>query len=161
VSAGELTPRNDKEDLAMRFVIFVKGNTEYEAGAMPSKTQLKNMTDYNEQLIKSGVFLAGEGLHPTSTGANIRFRDGEMQVTDGPFAEAKEIVAGFTIIDVASREEALEWLRKWPHSPEDGDFDLQLRQAFAPEDFGEEFAPELQAREAELRQAAERNAAQG
>jgi len=145
----------------MRFVIFVKGNTDYEAGAMPSEAQLKNMTDYNEQLIKSGVFLAGEGLHPTAKGAKIRFSDGEMQVTDGPFAEAKEIVAGFTIIDVASREEALEWLRKWPHASEDGEFDLELRQAFAPEDFGDEFTPELQAREAKLREAAERNAAQG
>jgi hypothetical protein len=105
--------------------------------------------------------LDGEGLHPTSKGAKIRFSGDEMEVTDGPFSEAKEIIAGFTLIEVGSREEALEWLRRWPHGPEDGEFELELRQVFGAEDFGAELTPELQAREAELRAAAERNAARG
>jgi hypothetical protein len=145
----------------MRFMIIVKGTAEYEAGAMPTEAQLTNMTNYNEELIKAGVMLDGEGLHPTSRGARIRFDGEEMRVTDGPFAEAKEIIAGFTLIEVSSRDEALEWVRKWPHGPEDGEFELELRQVFGADDFGGEFTPELQAREAELRSRAERNAAQG
>jgi hypothetical protein len=144
----------------MRFMIIVKGTAEYEAGAMPSEAQLAHMTDFNESLIKAGVFLDGEGLHPTSKAARIRFEGDDMQVVDGPFAEAKEIIAGFTLIEVGSREEALEWLRRWPHGPEDGTNELELRQVFTAEDFGAEFTPELQAREAELRAAAERNAAE-
>lgn len=145
----------------MRFMIIVKSNPEIEAGQMPTETQLANMTTYNEEMLKSGVFLAGEGLHPTAKGARIRFQDGEPVITDGPFAEAKEIIAGFTVIEVASKEEALEWIKKWPHAPEDGDFDLELRQVFAPEDFGEEFTPELREREERMRAEAERNAARG
>jgi hypothetical protein len=145
----------------MRFMIIVKGNADYEAGKMPTEAQLTNMTNYNEDLISAGVFLQGEGLHPTSRGARLRFDGDDLRVTDGPFAEAKEIIAGFTLIEVKTREEALEWVRKWPHGPADGDFELELRQVFTAEDFGEEFTPELQAREAELRVRAERNAAQG
>lgn len=145
----------------MRFMIIVKGDEAYEAGAMPTEAQLANMTSYNEALVKAGVMLDGEGLHPTSKGARIRFTGDDMEVTDGPFAEAKEIIAGFTLIEVGSREEALEWIRRWPHSPADGEFELELRQVFSAEDFGAELTPELQAREAELRSAAERNAAQG
>jgi len=145
----------------MRFMIIVKGTPEYEAGAMPSEAALTNMTDYNDELIKAGVFLDGEGLHPTAKGARISFDGDDMRVTDGPFAEAKEIIAGFTLIEVSSRQEALEWLRKWPHAPEDGSFELELRQVFGAEEFGAEFTPELRAREAEQRARAERNAAQG
>src|SRR6478752_1219818 len=114
----------------MRFMIIVKGDAAYEAGAMPTEAQLANMTSYNEALVKAGVMLDGEGLHPTSKGAKIRFSDDEMEVTDGPFSEAKEIIAGFTLIEVGSREEALEWVRRWPHGPQDGEFELELRQVF-------------------------------
>lgn len=145
----------------MRFMIIVKSNPAVEAGQMPTEQQLANMTAYNEEMLRAGVFLTGEGLHPTSKGSRIQFRDGEAVFTDGPFAEAKEVVAGFTIIEVASKEEAIEWVKKWPHAPEDGDFDLELRQVFAPEDFGEEFTPELREREERMRAEAERNAARG
>ncbi|HET7277096.1 MAG TPA: YciI family protein [Dermatophilaceae bacterium] len=145
----------------MRFMIIVKSNRDIEAGKMPTEAQLANMTAYNEEMLKAGVFLTGEGLHPTAKGARIRFREGEPIITDGPFAEAKEIIAGFTMIEVASKEEALEWIKKWPHTPEDGEFDLELRQVFAPEDFGEEYTPELREREERMRAEAERNAAGG
>jgi hypothetical protein len=145
----------------MRFMIIVKSNPQIEAGQMPTEAQLANMTTYNEEMLKAGVFLAGEGLHPSAKGARIRFQDGEPVITDGPFAEAKEVIAGFTMIEVASKEEALEWIKKWPHTPEDGEYDLELRQVFAPEDFGEEFTPELREREERMRAEAERNAARG
>ena len=145
----------------MRFMIIVKGNAEYEAGAMPTEQQLANMTAYNEEMLAAGVFLTGEGLHPSSKGVRIHVEDGEQTFTDGPFAETKELIAGFTLIEVASREEAVEWVKKWPHAPEDGEFDLELRQVFSAEDFGEEFTPELQEREARMREQAERNAARG
>jgi hypothetical protein len=144
----------------MRFMIIVKSNPDIEAGKMPTEAQLANMTAYNEELLKAGVFLTGEGLHPTAKGARIQFRDGEPAITDGPFAEAKEVIAGFTMIEVASKEEAIEWIKKWPHAPEDGEFDLELRQVFESEDFGEEFTPELREREERIREA-ERNAARG
>jgi hypothetical protein len=142
----------------MRFMIIVKGDAGYEAGQMPTEAQLRNMTEYNEELVAAGVMLAGEGLHPTSKGAKIRFTDRDVEIVDGPFTEAKEIIAGFTMIEVKSREEALEWVKKWPHGPEDGNFELELRQVFADEDFGAEFTPDLQQREAELRAATERRA---
>ena len=146
----------------MRFMIIVPATPESEAGAMPTEQQLADMTAYNEELLKAGVLVAGEGLHPTSRGARLTYTpDGEVRVTDGPFAEAKELIAGFTIIDVSSKEEAIEWLKKWPRSSLDGEFTLELRQVFADEDFGEEFTPELREREARMREEAARNAAQG
>lgn len=145
----------------MRFMIIVKGNADYEAGAMPTEQQLANMTAYNEEMLAAGVFLTGEGLHPSSKGVRIHVEDGAQTFTDGPFAETKELIAGFTLLEVASREEAVEWVKKWPHAPEDGEFDLELRQVFSAEDFGEEFTPELQEREARMREQAERNAARG
>lgn len=146
----------------MRFMIIVPATPEYEAGAMPTEQQIADMTAYNEELLRAGVLVSGEGLHPTSKGARLTYTpDGEVTVTDGPFAEARELVAGFTIIDVSSKEEAIEWLRKWPRSSLDGTFTLQLRQVFSPEDFGDEFTPELQEREARMREQASRNAAQG
>jgi hypothetical protein len=146
----------------MRFMIIVPATPEYEAGAMPTEQQIADMTAYNEELLRAGVLVSGEGLHPTSKGARLTYTpDGEVTITDGPFAEARELVAGFTIIDVSSKEEAIEWLRKWPRSSLDGTFTLQLRQVFSPEDFGDEFTPELQEREARMREQASRNAAQG
>ncbi|MDN5794413.1 MAG: YciI family protein [Intrasporangium sp.] len=145
----------------MRFMIIVPGGAETEGGAMPTERQLADMTAYNEAMLAAGVFVTGEGLHPTSRGARVHYTpDGAVTVTDGPFTEAKEIVAGFSIIDVSSKEEAIEWLRKWPRSTAD-DFTLELRQVFDDADFGEAFTPELQEREARMREQAARAAAQG
>ncbi len=135
----------------MRFMIIVKATAETEAGVMPTEAQLAHMTSYNEELLASGVFLTGEGLHPSSRGARVHVEDGRQEFTEGPFPEPGTLVAGFTLIDVSSREEALEWLKRWPHAPEDGPVDLELRQVLSPEDFGEAFTPALQARERAMR----------
>ncbi|HVM18574.1 MAG TPA: YciI family protein [Egibacteraceae bacterium] len=132
----------------MRFMIIRKADSETEAGVMPTEEQLRTMTDYNEEMLKAGVLVAGEGLHPSSRGMRVSFRDGAPTVTDGPFAEAKELIAGFTMIEVRSREEALEWVKRWPEE----NVDLEVRQVFAAEDFGEAFTPELQAREEHMRE---------
>lgn len=146
----------------MRFMIIVPASPGSEAGQLPTEQQLADMTSYNEELLRAGVLVDGQGLHPTSRGARVTYpADGEVTVTDGPFAEAKELIAGFTIIDVSSKDEALEWLRKWPRSSVPGEFRLELRQVFADEDFGEAFTPELQEREARMREEATRIAAQG
>lgn len=146
----------------MRFMIIVHSTPETEDGGTGTAQQFADMQAYNEEMFKAGVFVDGQGLHPTSKGALLTYDDGDWTVTDGPFAEAKELIAGFTIIDVSSREEAIEWLRKWPAScaPEAGQA-LELRQVFAAEDFGEEYTPELRAREEQMRAEAARNAAQG
>jgi hypothetical protein len=124
----------------MRFMVFVPGNAETEAGVMPSTEQLEEMTQYNEELVKAGVMLAGEGLHPTSQAAKVRFEGGQRTVIDGPFTEAKEIVAGYWIWECASREEAIEWLKR---APFDGGTEIELRQIFDEEDFAEQLTPEL------------------
>ena len=130
----------------MRFMVLVPGNSESEAGKMPSTELLEEMTKYNEELVKAGVMLAGEGLHPTAKGAKVRFDGGSKTVIDGPFTEAKEIVAGYWIWECASRDEAIEWLKR---APFDGGTEIELRQIFEAEDFGAELTPEL--REAEVR----------
>jgi hypothetical protein len=140
----------------MRFMILVKGNEAYEGGAMPTTAQINAMGRYNAELAKAGALIAGEGLHPSAKGARVTFPGGKVTITDGPFSEAKELVGGFTIIQVASREEALDWVRRWPG--EDGDR-LELRQIFDPEDFGAELTPEMRAAEDRLRQRAADNAA--
>lgn len=140
----------------MRFMIMVKGDEAYESGAMPTMEQINAMGRYNAELAKAGVLLAGEGLHPSSKGAQVTFPGGKVTITDGPFSEAKELVGGFTIIQVASRAEALEWVRRWPG--EEGD-QLELRQIFDAEDFGTEMTPDMQAAEERLRQRAADNAA--
>lgn len=145
----------------MRFMIIVPADAASEAGATGTEQQFADMQAYNEELMRAGVFVDGEGLHPTSKGARITWDDGDVTVTDGPFAEAKELIAGFTIIDVSSKEEALEWVKKWPASCAPSGTTLQLRQVYAAEDFGDEFTAELREREARLREAAARNAAQG
>jgi len=131
----------------MRFMIIVKGDEAYESGAMPTEEQLSAMVKYNEEMVEAGVMVSGEGLHPSSKGARIEFSGGKPVITDGPFSEAKELVGGFTMIKVDSKEEALDWVRRWPGA--DGDV-LELRQVFEAEDFGDELTPEL--REAEERQ---------
>ncbi len=147
----------------MRFMIIVPATHDSEGGAMPTEVQLADMTAYNEQMLRAGVFVAGEGLHPSSRGARVSYpADGEMTVTDGPFAEAKELIAGFTMIEVSSKQEAIEWLRKWPRScSDDAEFTLELRQVFAADDFGDALTPELREREDAMREAAARAAAQG
>lgn len=134
----------------MRFMVLVPGSADSEAGVMPSTAELEEMTKYNEELTKAGVMLAGEGLHPTSKGARVRFEGGQRTVVDGPFTEAKELVAGFWIWECASRDEALEWLKR---APFDGGVEIELRQVFGEEDFGDELTPELREREARMREA--------
>jgi hypothetical protein len=135
----------------MRFMVLVPGSRESEAGEMPSTEDLQAMTKYNEELVKAGVMLAGEGLHPTSRGAKVRFDGRERTVIDGPFTEAKEIVAGYWVWECASRDEALEWLKR---APFDGGVEIELRQVFEAEDFGEELTPELRETNARLREQA-------
>ena len=133
----------------MRFMVIVKADKDSEAGKMPSEKLLADMTAYNEELANAGVMLAGEGLHPSSKGARVRFDgNGKTTVIDGPFAETKELVAGFWLWKCNSREEAIEWLKKAPF--EGGE--VEIRQVFEAEDFGAEFTPELQEREANLRE---------
>ncbi|TQN28496.1 hypothetical protein FHX37_3841 [Haloactinospora alba] len=128
----------------MRFMMMIKGDASTEAGVMPTQQELDAMTAYNEELVRAGVMLSGEGLHPTSAGARVRFSDGQATVVDGPFSEAKEVVAGFWLLEVASRSEALEWARRCPVG---GEGEIEVRQVFEASDFGEEFTPELRERE--------------
>ena len=134
----------------MRVMVIVKANAESEAGQMPSQEVLATMGDFNEQMVKAGVMLAGEGLHPTARGKRVRFEGSKRTVIDGPFAETKELIAGFWLWQVKSLEEAVEWIKR---APFDGGAELELRPVFEAEDFGAEFTPEL--REQEERQRAE------
>ena len=134
----------------MRFMILVKASKESEAGVMPSQQLLTEMGKFNEELVKAGVMLAGEGLHPSSKGARVRFSGGKRTVIDGPFAETKELIAGFWIWQVKSKEEAIEWVKRCPN-PAPGDSEIEIRQVFESEDFGAEFTPELKAQEERLR----------
>jgi hypothetical protein len=133
----------------MRFMIIVKATPDSEAGRMPSTELLAAMGKYNEELVNAGVMLAGEGLHPSSKGVRIRYQGKERTVIDGPFSETKELIAGFWLIQVKSREEAIEWLKRAPM--EDGD-EVEIRQVFEAEDFGAEFTPELREQEDRLRE---------
>jgi hypothetical protein len=131
----------------MRVMVFVKASKESEAGEMPSTEILEKMTAYNEQLVKAGVMLAGEGLHPSVKGRRVKFEGKKRTVIDGPFAETKELVAGFWIWQVKSIEEAVEWLKR---APFDGGTEVELRPVFEAADFGAELTPELRAKEAKL-----------
>jgi hypothetical protein len=132
----------------MRFMVIVKASEDSEQGVMPTEQELAEMGAYNEELVKAGVMLAGEGLHPSSTGARVRFgKDGSSTVIDGPFAETKELVAGFWILEVSSREEVLEWVKKAPFRGGE----VEVRQVFTADDFGEAFTPELREQEDRLR----------
>lgn len=130
----------------MRFLVLVKANAESEAGGLPDEKMLTEMGKFNEELVKAGVMLAGEGLHPSSKGVRVKFDGKKRTVTDGPFAETKELVAGFWILEAGSLDEVLSWVKRAP-SPEQGEFELEVRQVFEAEDFGEEFTPELRAQE--------------
>lgn len=134
----------------MRFMILVKADANSEAGVMPDQQLLAAMGAYNEELVKAGVMLAGEGLHPSSKGARVRFSGEKRSVVDGPFAETKELVAGFWIWQVGSLEEAIEWAKRCPN-PMGAESELEIRQVFEADDFGAEFTPELRAQEERLR----------
>jgi len=135
----------------MRFMILLKANADTEAGVMPSEKLLTEMGAFNETLVNAGVMLAGEGLHPSSKGARVRFSGGKTTVIDGPFAEAKELIAGFWLWEVSSKEEAIEWVKRMP-APTSGEPDeVEIRQVFEAADFGEEFTPELREQEERLR----------
>ena len=134
----------------MRFMVMVRANKDTEAGVMPDEKLLSDMGKYNEQLAKAGVMLAGEGLQPSSKGARVRFSGANRTVIDGPFAEAKELIAGFWIIQVKSKEEAIEWVKRCPN-PCEGESEIEIRQVFEAEDFGAELTPELREQEERLR----------
>jgi len=134
----------------MRFMIVVKADKDSEAGVLPSERLLTEMTRYNEELVKAGVLLAGEGLQPSSKGARIRFSGDKRTVVDGPFAETKELIAGFWLIQVKSLDEAKEWVKRVPN-PEGKDFEIEIRQVFETEDFGEALTPELRQAEERMR----------
>ena len=140
----------------MRFMILIKANQDSEAGVMPSEELLTAMGKYNEELVKAGVLLAGEGLHPSSNGARVRFSGDQRTVIDGPFAETKELIAGFWLLEVDSFEEAVDWIKRCPN-PHDEAGEIELRQIFETEDFGEEFTPELREQEERIRAQAEQN----
>jgi hypothetical protein len=128
----------------MRFMVIVKANEESEAGVLPSREIIAEMGKYNEELVKAGVLLAAEGLHPSSKGARVKFSGGKRTVIDGPFAETKELIAGFWLIQVRSREEAIEWVKRAPFG---GGTELEIRQVFEQEDFGPNLTPELREQE--------------
>src|SRR5438132_14046384 len=134
----------------MRFMVIVKANKDSEAGALPDKKILSDMGKFNEELVKAGVMLAGEGLQPSGKGKRVRFWGGKKQIVDGPFSETKELVAGYWIWQVKSMEEALEWARRCPDPMPGEEAVLELRPVFEADDFGKEFTPELRAREARL-----------
>ena len=134
----------------MRVMVIVKANADTEAGVLPSQQLLAEMGKYNEELVKAGIMLAGEGLHPSSKGARIHFSGAKRTVVDGPFAEAKELIAGFWLWQVRSMDEAIEWAKRCPN-PTGGESVLEIRQVFEAEDFGAEFTPELREQEERLR----------
>jgi len=137
----------------MRFMVIVKADKNSEAGVMPDEKLLTAMGKFNEELVKAGVMLAGEGLQPSSKGARVRFSGDKRTVIDGPFAETKELIAGFWLWQVKSKEEAIEWVKRCPN-PMPGESEVEIRQVFEAEDFGEEFTPELRAQEDRIREQA-------
>src|SRR3954447_3389815 len=134
----------------MRFMVLVKATQSSEAGVLPDEKILTEMGKYNEELVKAGVLLAAEGLQPSSKGARVKFSGSNRTVIDGPFAETKELIAGFWLIQVKSKEEAIEWVKRCPN-PMPGESEIEIRQVFEPEDFGPEFTPELREQEDRLR----------
>ena len=135
----------------MRFMIMVKASKDSEAGKMPSAELLAAMGKYNEELVKAGIMLAGEGLQPSSKGARVRFSGDRRIVTDGPFTETKELIAGFWLWQVKSKEEAIDWVKRCPNPMPGNEAEIEIRQVFEAEDFGAEFTPELREQEERLR----------
>jgi hypothetical protein len=135
----------------MRVMVIIKANKESEAGVLPDEKLLTEMGRYNEELVKAGVMLAGEGLHPSSKGKRVKFSGGNVSVIDGPFAETKELIAGFWMWRVKSLDEAVEWVKRCPSPTDAPDGEIEIRQVFEMEDFGAEFTPELREQEERLR----------
>jgi hypothetical protein len=140
----------------MRVMVIVKATEDSEAGVMPEEALLAAMGNYNEELVKAGVMLAGEGLHPSSKGARVKFSGEKRTVTDGPFTETKELIAGFWLWQVKSMDEAVEWVKRCPN-PMPGESEIEIRPVFEAEDFGVEFTPELREQEDRLRAQIEKN----
>ena len=140
----------------MRFMVMVPASKESEAGVLPDGKLLAEMGKFNEELVKAGVMLAGEGLHPTSKGVRVRFSGDKRTVIDGPFTETKELVAGFWLLQVRSKEEVIEWVKRCPN-PFDGESEIEIRQVFEADDFGDNLTPELREQEERLRAEAARN----
>jgi hypothetical protein len=134
----------------MRFMVLVKASKDSEAGVMPNQELLTQMGKFNEELAKAGVLLAGEGLHPSSKGARVKFSGSKRTVIDGPFAETKELIAGFWLWQVKSKEEAIDWVKRCPN-PHSEDCEIEIRQIFEAEDFGAALTPELRAKEEQMR----------
>ena len=143
----------------MRFMILRKADKQTEAGVMPSRQLLEAMGAYMGEMTKAGVMLAGEGLKPTSKSARVKFRRGKPTVTDGPFTESKEVIAGYCLIQVASMQEAIDWVKRWPALDADGEVEIEIRPLFEAEDFGAEFTPELREEEERMRADGVKNAA--
>jgi hypothetical protein len=140
----------------MRFMVMVKSDERAESGLMPTEDELAAMSRYNEEMVKAGVLLAGEGLHPTAKGARIKFEAGRPSVIDGPFAEAKELIAGFWLIDVKSKDEAIEWMKRMPCT-DGAEVNLEIRQVFEADDFGDAYTPELRERDEATRLAGKKD----
>jgi hypothetical protein len=135
----------------MRVMVLVKANQDTEAGVMPSEQLLTEMMKYNEELVKAGVILAGEGLHPSSKGKRVKFSGGKTSVIDGPFTEAKELIAGFWLWQVRSMDEAVEWVKRFPYPENAPEPEIEIRPVFEADDFGSELTPELREQEERLR----------
>jgi hypothetical protein len=144
------------KDIQMKVMVIVKATKSSEAGVMPSEQLLTDMGKYNEELVKAGIMLAGDGLHPSVKGKRIRFSGAKRSVIDGPFAETKELIAGYWIWQVRTMDEAVEWARRCPNPMPGEESELEIRPIFAAEDFGAEFTPELREQEERLRQEVER-----
>ena len=142
----------------MRFMVLVKADKNSEAGILPDEKLLADMGKYNEELVKAGVMLAGEGLHPSSKGARVRFSGSKRTVIDGPFSETKELIAGFWLIQVKSKEEAIEWVKRIPNPFLGTESEIEIRQVFEAEDFGEALTPELRKQEERVARQAAANA---
>jgi hypothetical protein len=141
----------------MRVMVLIKATEQSEAGVMPSQELLTQMGNFNEELVKAGVMLAGDGLHPSSKGVRVAFSGGERKVIDGPFAETKELLAGYWLWQVKSLDEAIEWVKRMPNPDEGTEAEVEIRPVFEPDDFGDSFTPELREQEARLREQAEAN----
>lgn len=141
----------------MRVIVIIKANEKSEAGIMPSERMLTEMGKYNEELVKAGIMLAGEGLHPSSKGKRVQFSGGKTTVVDGPFAETKELIAGFWIWQVKSMEEAVEWVKRIPNPDNEDEGSIEIRPVFEAEDFGDEFTPEAREQEERIRRQLEEN----
>jgi hypothetical protein len=146
----------------MRFMIIRKADKETEAGAMPTEQLVTDMMKYNEEMMDAGVMLDGMGLQPSVKGARVKFSNGKPAVIDGPFTEAKELIAGFSLIQVKSREEAIEWVKRWPPIDGGGNVEIEIRQVYEAEDFGAEFSPEIRKHDERLRvEAVKRSSGKG